>query len=44
MGSYAIALHGFGIICQDIHVPILLLFYLCLFQDHEMLIGTWSLT
>jgi hypothetical protein len=34
MGSYAIALHGFGIIFYYIHVPILLLFYLCLCQDH----------
>jgi hypothetical protein len=34
LGSYAIALHGFGIIFYYIHVTILLLFYLCSCQDH----------
>jgi hypothetical protein len=34
-----------GLIFQYIHVPIILLFYLCSCQDHYiMLIGTWSLT
>jgi hypothetical protein len=45
MGSYAIALYGFGIIFHYIHVPIIMLFYLCSCQDHYiMLIGTWILT
>jgi hypothetical protein len=34
LGSYAIALHGFGIIFHYIHVPIIFLFYLCSCQDH----------
>jgi hypothetical protein len=34
LGSYAIALHGFGLIFHYIHVPIILLFYLCSCQDH----------
>jgi hypothetical protein len=34
LGSFAIALHGFGIIFHYIHVPIILLFYLCSCQDH----------
>jgi hypothetical protein len=34
MGSFAIALHGFGIIFYYIHVPILLLFCLCSSQDN----------
>jgi hypothetical protein len=33
-GSYAIALHGFGLIFYYIHVPIILLFYICSCQDH----------
>jgi hypothetical protein len=31
---YSIALHGFGIIFHYVHVPIILLFYLCSCQDH----------
>jgi hypothetical protein len=34
LGSYAIALFGFGLIFHYIHVPIILLFYLCSCQDH----------
>jgi hypothetical protein len=34
MGSFAIALHGFGITFYYIHVPVILLFYLCSCQDH----------
>jgi hypothetical protein len=34
LGSYAIALHGFGLIFHYIHVPIILLYYLCSCQDH----------
>jgi hypothetical protein len=34
LGSFVIALHGFGIILHYIHVPIILLFYLCSCQDH----------
>jgi hypothetical protein len=34
LGSFAIALHGFGIIFHYIHVRIILLFYLCSCQDH----------
>jgi hypothetical protein len=34
MGSFAIALHGFGIIFCYIHVPVILLFYLCSCQYH----------
>jgi hypothetical protein len=45
LGSYAIALYGFGLIFHYIHVPIILLCYLCSCQDHYIiLIGTWSLT
>jgi hypothetical protein len=29
LGSFAIAVHGFGIIFHYIHVPVILLFYLC---------------
>jgi hypothetical protein len=43
LGSYAIALHGFGLIFHYIHVPTILLCYLC--SCHYItLIGTWSLT
>jgi hypothetical protein len=43
--SYVISLHGFGLIFHYIHVPIILLCYLCSCQDHYIiLIGTWSLT
>jgi hypothetical protein len=34
LGSFAIASHGFGLIFHYIHVPIMLLFYLCTCQDH----------
>jgi hypothetical protein len=34
LGSFAIALHGFGLIFHYIHVPIIWLFYLCSCQDH----------
>jgi hypothetical protein len=34
LSSYAIALHGFGLIFHYIHVPTILLFYLCSCQDH----------
>jgi hypothetical protein len=34
LGSFPIALYGFGLIFHYIHVPIILLFYLCLFQDN----------
>jgi hypothetical protein len=34
LGSYAIVLHGFGLIFHYIHVPIILLFYSCSCQDH----------
>jgi hypothetical protein len=44
MGSFAIALYGFGLILHYIHVPIILLCYLFSCQDHYILIGTWSLT
>jgi hypothetical protein len=37
LGSYAIALHGFGLIFHYIHVLIMLLFYLCSCQDHHYL-------
>jgi hypothetical protein len=37
LGSYAIALYGFGSIFYYIHVPIILLFYLCSCQDHYYL-------
>jgi hypothetical protein len=37
LGSYAIALYGFGLIFHYIHVPIILLFYLCSCQDHHYL-------
>jgi hypothetical protein len=37
LGSYAIALHGFGLIFHCIHVLIILLFYLCSYQDHHYL-------
>ena len=45
MGSYAIALHGFGLIIYYIHVPVIMLFI----YVHDkiitlLLIGTWSLT
>jgi hypothetical protein len=33
-----------GLILHYVHVPIILLFYLCSYQDHYILIGTWSLT
>jgi hypothetical protein len=36
LGSFAIALYGFGIIFQYTHVPIILLFYLCSCQDHYL--------
>jgi hypothetical protein len=36
LGSYAIALHGFELIFHYIHVPIILLFYLCSCQDHYL--------
>jgi hypothetical protein len=36
LGSYAIALHGFGLIFHYIHVPIILLFYLCSCQDQYL--------
>jgi hypothetical protein len=44
LGSFTIALYGFGLIFYYIHVPVILLFYLCSCQDHLFLIGTWSLT
>jgi hypothetical protein len=34
LGSYAIALYGFGLRFYYIHVPIILLCYLCSCQDH----------
>jgi hypothetical protein len=34
LGSFAIALYGFGLILHYILVPIILLFYLCSCQDH----------
>jgi hypothetical protein len=34
LGSYAITLHGFELIFNYIHVPIILLFYLCSCQHH----------
>jgi hypothetical protein len=34
LDSYAIALHGFGLIFHYIHVSIIMLFYLCSCQDH----------
>jgi hypothetical protein len=34
LGSFAIALYGFGLILHYIHVPIILLCYLCSCQDH----------
>jgi hypothetical protein len=34
LGSFAIALHGFGLRFHYIHVPIILLFYVCSCQDH----------
>jgi hypothetical protein len=34
LGSFAIALHGFGITFHHIHVPVILLFYSCSCQDH----------
>ena len=41
LGSFAIALYGFGLIFHYIHVPIILLYYLCSCQDHYIiLIGT----
>jgi hypothetical protein len=33
-GQYAIALYGFRLILHYLHVPIILLFYLCSCQDH----------
>jgi hypothetical protein len=42
MGSYAIALHGFGLIFHYIHVPVILLFYLCSCQDHYIIVN-WNM-
>jgi hypothetical protein len=36
LGSYDIALHGFGLIFYYIHVPIILLFNLRSCQDHYL--------
>jgi hypothetical protein len=41
LGSYAIALYGFGLIFHYIHVPIIMLFYLCSCQDHY--IFNWNM-
>jgi hypothetical protein len=41
MGSFVIALHGFGLIFHYIHVPIILLFYLCSCKDHY--IFNWNM-
>jgi hypothetical protein len=37
LGSFAIALYGFGLIFHYIHVPIIMLCYLCSCQDHHYL-------
>jgi hypothetical protein len=42
MGSYAIALRGFGLIFHYIHVPVILLFYLCSCQDHYIIVN-WNM-
>jgi hypothetical protein len=34
LSSFAIALYSFGLIFHYVHVPIILLFYLCSCQDH----------
>jgi hypothetical protein len=34
LGSFVIALYGFGLIFHYIHVPGILLFFLCSCQDH----------
>jgi hypothetical protein len=44
MGGYAIALHGFGLIFHDIHVPIYFVILFMFMSRSLMLIGTWSLT
>jgi hypothetical protein len=36
LGSFAIDLHDFGIIFHYIHVPIILLCYLCSCKDHYL--------
>jgi hypothetical protein len=36
LGSFAIALYGFRLIFHYIHVPIILLCYLCSCQDHYL--------
>jgi hypothetical protein len=41
MGSYAIALYGFGLIFY-IHVPVIMLFYLCSCQDHYIIVN-WNM-
>jgi hypothetical protein len=44
LGSFAIALHGFGIIFYYIHVPIYFVILFMFMPRSLMLIGTWSLT
>jgi hypothetical protein len=41
MGSYAIALYGFGLILY-IHVPVIILFYLYSCQDHYIIVN-WNM-
>jgi hypothetical protein len=42
MGSYAIALYGFGLIFHYIHVSVILLFSLCSCQDHYIIVD-WNM-
>jgi hypothetical protein len=41
LGSFAIALYGFGLILHFIHVPVILFMFM---SRSLFLIGTWSLT
>jgi hypothetical protein len=44
LGSFAIALHGFGLIFHYIHVPIIFVILFMFMSRSLILIGTWSLT